>query len=88
MSISPKSPKVCQQCGARGGCVDSRSTKDYVRRRYRCKCGNGWTTVELFVEEDVASDRFKIQRFRARQGDEGLRTAIAKLQELLPESFP
>jgi len=86
MSISLESPKVCKRCGTQGHCIDSRSNKDYVRRRYRCECGHGWTTVELFVEETVAYERFKVQRFRAKQSDEGIRQAISKLQELLTDA--
>jgi transcriptional regulator NrdR family protein len=39
----------CPNCGA-GDCqvMDSRATKNYVRRRRRCKdCSKRWTTMEI-----------------------------------------
>lgn len=43
-------PKVCE-CGLRGKCVDSRSMVNYTRRRYTCKCGKRWTTLEVRQED-------------------------------------
>lgn len=47
------SPKHCQKCGDRGGCLETRQYDDHVYRRYQCgKCQHRWPTYEVTLEED------------------------------------
>lgn len=40
---------ICTQCGSRMKCTDSRPCDAGVRRRYKCSCGNLFTTAEVIV---------------------------------------
>lgn len=41
---------ICPKCKGRAACMDSRYVEDCRRRRYRCACGEGFSTVEMVVE--------------------------------------
>lgn len=40
------------ECGKVASCTDSRPTGPYTRRRYRCRCGNRWSTLEMRADLD------------------------------------
>lgn len=88
---SPCGPSVkdCKDCGKQGRIYDSRHGVEYVRRLYRCECGNKWSTVEFFLEAGAAVDPHKVKRYLKRhQLDTARRSSIVKraisaLQELL-----
>jgi len=51
-------PKVCNQCGTRGTCIDTRGMEadgiGYTYRRYECRnpeCKHRWTTYEMRQEQ-------------------------------------
>jgi hypothetical protein len=48
-------PKHCGTCGRRSACVETRTRRSYVRRRYICECGNTWATEERKVTNRACS---------------------------------
>lgn len=49
--LTALSPKQCV-CGCQGWAIDSRQQLTHVRRRYRCDCGERWTTYEVRCQDD------------------------------------
>ncbi len=48
---------VCPTCSAKANVIDSRANGQYCRRRYRCKSGHRYSTIEI-----PATDEFSLQR--------------------------
>lgn len=46
-----KGPRACTKCGNRAPCKDSEDYEQHVWRRYKCPCGNKWTTYEVILDE-------------------------------------
>jgi hypothetical protein len=45
-----KGAKYCRECKRQGKIIDTRQAhRGHVLRRYRCKCGLRWTTVEHYL---------------------------------------
>lgn len=41
----------CRTCGVKARIMDSRAVdKNATRRRYKCGCGDTWTTLEMIIE--------------------------------------
>ena len=60
--------KICHKCGSQARCSDSRQCNGYVRRRYICKCGERWTTLETRGDFD-GRDSLRWRHFRDRMND-------------------
>lgn len=58
------SVRHCEVCGVRAACVDSRPRPEGWRRRYHCKCGNKWSTLEVPA------------KVRTPEPDKGLKRAL------------
>jgi transcriptional regulator NrdR family protein len=52
----------CPTCTTKPSCVDTREHEDGTRRRrYKCRCGTGFSTIEIVVPDSAAQgDRRKL----------------------------
>lgn len=41
------SPRTCDACGRRGKVQNPRAIAHHIWRRYHCRCGNRWSTIEV-----------------------------------------
>ena len=77
--------KHCPTCSTQGQIYDSRHTKDYVRRRYKCRaCALRWSTVEFVIPEDAHD----VQGFLKQKGISAAREALAPLRAVLDLNVP
>ena len=63
-----ESPKCCPECGLQGMCWDSRQDRQSILRRYKCKCGGRWKTLEMTVEA-IAAQRVQRSLFNQLRRD-------------------
>lgn len=43
---------ICEVCGRKGRCLDSRWRGDRTYRRYECSKGHRWSTLELYAKQN------------------------------------
>lgn len=60
MSFSETNPKQCE-CGERGLVIDSRLRRSLVFRRYECKCGKRWGSVEIRINDGFVMSKAEEQ---------------------------
>jgi len=44
------SPDICKTCGSEAKIIDSRPTPTTRLRRYKCSCGERWSTKEIRIK--------------------------------------
>ncbi len=75
----------CQDCGIKGGCMQTRRDVLGKRRRYQCpKCGRRWTTYE--VPEELV-DKYRKMRNIAPDRQHRLQQMSKTLEKLLAEEM-
>lgn len=69
-------PHVCE-CGLQGHCLETRKLQGWAarRRRYVCKCGKRWNTIERRTEGRLTPGRRKLF-------DRGREEAEVQLREM------
>lgn len=80
-----RSVKHCPACGKQGHCYDSRHGDAYVRRVYKCDCGEKWTTAEFLIDRGAKLDTHKVRRFWKRKGEEIRKDALLRAEKSIRE---
>lgn len=78
------------KCGKGMECVDSRQNEDGRRRRYKCRCGERITTLEVQVDgtnrktpvKDTLKENLYLE-FKAKAYDEIFTDIVVRLKDLM-----